>query len=111
MGTLTRRSEDRTKRGRLIDNSIVHSILLVLGLFAVALTFSDGVLTPAVSIVSAVGGIAVALPSLDQSAIQGISIAIVVVLFAAQPFGTAKIGFTFAPIVTVWLLLLAGTGI
>jgi len=110
--TLTRRSDDRPlKHSRFIDNPLVHKLLLVLAIFAVALTISDGILTPAVSIVSAVGGISIAVPSLDVGAIQGISIAIVVVLFAIQPYGTHRVGLSFAPIVSVWLSLLAGTGI
>jgi KUP system potassium uptake protein len=95
------------------------------------LTLADGVLTPAVSVVSAVEGISVAKPSV-QGSIAGISIAIIgkghykvhlrqnewtltgrtapVVLFLVQNFGTARISFLFAPVIAIWLLLLAGSG-
>ncbi|KAG6833455.1 hypothetical protein H0H87_006822 [Tephrocybe sp. NHM501043] len=87
---------------------------------------ADGILTPAVSVTSAVGGIAVVKSSVSKDIIP-ISIvcileysdfvlgsfvqALLLALFAVQRFGTAYIGFSFAPIAFVWFLLLAGTGI
>ncbi|CAE6535257.1 unnamed protein product [Rhizoctonia solani] len=70
----------------------------------------DGVFTPAVSVTSAVGGIAVAKPDVSSKVVP-ISIAFLVVLFLIQRFGTAVIGRIFAPVTMVWLLLLAATGI
>lgn len=70
-----------------------------------------GILTPAVSVSSAVSGIAIPAPSLQANAITGISIAILVIIFFSQQFGTHKLGMSFAPIVTIWLLLLSGIGI
>ncbi|KAF8139183.1 potassium transporter [Mycena galopus ATCC 62051] len=84
--------------------------LLAWGLFGTALTIADGVLTPAVSVTSAVGGIAVAKESVT-SKITPISIVILLVLFIAQRFGTAGLAFMFAPVSCIWFLLLAGTGI
>ncbi|WVR04896.1 hypothetical protein IAU60_001908 [Kwoniella sp. DSM 27419] len=84
--------------------------LLIWTLFGTALTLSDGVLTPAVSVTSAVGGIAVVKPSV-LNAVVGISIAFLVLLFGVQRFGTGRLSFTFAPITAVWLALLGATGI
>nr|GAT52232.1 predicted protein [Mycena chlorophos] len=84
--------------------------LLAWCLFGTSLTIADGALTPAVSVTSAVGGIAVAKPSVSGQ-ITPISIVLLLVLFLAQRFGTARLSFTFAPIASVWFLLLAGTGI
>ncbi|KAF7348337.1 hypothetical protein MSAN_01787700 [Mycena sanguinolenta] len=84
--------------------------LLAWCLFGTALTMADGILTPAVSVTSAVGGIAVAKESVS-SKITPISIVILLVLFIAQRFGTAGLAFLFAPISCIWFLLLAGTGI
>ncbi|KAJ7797662.1 potassium transporter [Mycena olivaceomarginata] len=84
--------------------------LLAWGLFGTALTIADGIFTPAVSVTSAVGGIAVAKESVS-SKITPISIVILLVLFIAQRVGTARLAFMFAPISCVWFLLLAGTGI
>ena len=65
-------------------------------LFATALTFADGMLTPAVSVTSAVAGLGLSVPSLNHN-ISSISIGILVGLFLAQRFGTAKLSFIFSP--------------
>ncbi|KAK4050374.1 hypothetical protein OIV83_003443 [Microbotryomycetes sp. JL201] len=95
---------------RLIDRLWIKYGLFVWVLFAVALTVSDGLLTPAVSVTSAVTGISVAAPSVASSVVP-ISIAILVVLFLVQPFGTHRVGSTFAPIVFFWLGLCGVQGI
>ncbi|KAF8476540.1 potassium transporter [Russula ochroleuca] len=84
--------------------------ILIWALFGTSLTMADGVLTAAVSVTSAVGGIAVAKPSVSKDVVS-ISIAFLVVLFLAQPLGTSRLSVAFAPITFVWLLLLASTGI
>ncbi|KAH9996962.1 potassium transporter [Russula compacta] len=84
--------------------------MLIWSLFGTSLTMADGVLTAAVSVTSAVGGIAVAKPSVANDVVP-ISIAFLLALFLSQPLGTARLSFAFAPITTTWLLLLAGTGI
>ncbi|GJJ12901.1 hypothetical protein Clacol_007147 [Clathrus columnatus] len=85
-------------------------ILLPWALFGTSLTMADGVFTPAVSVTSAVGGIAVAVPSVSNHIIP-ISIGFLVFLFLIQRFGTAKLAFAFSPITFAWLALLAVTGI
>ncbi|KAF9561755.1 potassium transporter [Agrocybe pediades] len=84
--------------------------LLLWCLFGTALTMADGVFTPAVSVTSAVGGIAVAKPSVISDIIP-ISVVFLVALFFVQQFGTAKLSFLFSPIAFIWFLLLIGTGI
>ncbi|KAH9055386.1 potassium transporter [Lactarius vividus] len=84
--------------------------MLIWALFGTGLTMADGVLTAAVSVTSAVGGIAVAKPSVSAHVVS-ISIAFLLVLFLSQPLGTARLSLFFAPITFTWLLLLAGTGI
>lgn len=65
-------------------------------LFATALTISDGILTPAVSVTSSVGGLAVVAPVVADNVVP-ISIGFLVVLFCGQRFGTARLSFVFAP--------------
>jgi KUP system potassium uptake protein len=84
--------------------------LLFWCLFGTSLTIADGIFTPAVSVTSAVAGIAVSKPSVNSDTVP-ISIAILVVLFLSQRFGTAKLAFLFAPVAFVWFLILMGTGI
>ncbi|THV03032.1 potassium transporter [Dendrothele bispora CBS 962.96] len=84
--------------------------LLVWSLFGTALTLADGVFTPAVSVTSAVGGIAVAKPSVSDNIVP-ISIAFLVVLFLSQRFGTSGLGSIFAPISLLWFFALMGNGI
>ncbi|KAH9055356.1 potassium transporter [Lactarius vividus] len=84
--------------------------MLIWALFGTSLTMADGVLTAAVSVTSAVGGIAVAKPSVADHVVS-ISIAFLLVLFLSQPLGTARLSSVFAPITFTWLLLLAATGI
>ncbi|KAG6828165.1 hypothetical protein H0H92_008933 [Tricholoma furcatifolium] len=110
--TLTGDSTNRTlseHRGRRISE-LFRWPLLIWCLFGTSLTMADGVFTPAVSVTSAVGGIAVAKPSVTKDIIP-ISIALLVALFVVQRFGTSKVAFMFAPVAFVWFLLLAGTGI
>ncbi|SPQ20721.1 f16ec11b-d533-4d9e-af35-b0c204aaa9e6 [Thermothielavioides terrestris] len=95
-----------------LENSRGAKFLLkVTGVLGVSMVLADGVLTPAQSVLGAIQGITVANPTLTTSSIVGISCVILVFLFAIQPFGTSKLGTTFAPIVTVWLLFNLCSGI
>ncbi|ODO11951.1 potassium uptake protein [Cryptococcus amylolentus CBS 6273] len=78
--------------------------------FGTALTLADGILTPAVSVTTTVGGIAVAKPSVINDIVP-ISICFLICLFAVQRFGVHRISVSFAPVTTIWLLLIGCTGI
>ena len=71
----------------------------------------DGVLTPAQSVLGAIQGLTVASSNIGISTIIGVSCAILVLLFAVQPFGTTKVASAWAPIVIVWLSFNFCTGI
>lgn len=75
-----------------------------MGVFGVSLVMSDGVLTPAQSVLGAIQGLRVVNEDISTSTIVGTSCTILVLLFLMQPVGTAKIGSIFAPIVIIWLL-------
>lgn len=85
-------------------------IIGILGVFGVALFFGDGVLTPAISVLSAVEGLEVATPAL-HSWVLPVTIAVLVVLFATQRFGTSTVGRAFGPIIVLWFLALAAIGL
>lgn len=84
--------------------------LVILGLFGTALLFGDGMITPAISVMSAVEGAELVRPSL-HSAVVPISMAILVGLFAIQRFGTGKVGRVFGPVMLVWFGVMAALGI
>ncbi|MEQ1512803.1 MAG: potassium transporter Kup [Lysobacteraceae bacterium] len=82
----------------------------IFGVFGAALFFGDGVLTPAISVLSAVEGLGVAAPALAHWVVP-VTIAVLIVLFFAQQFGTALVGRAFGPIVLLWFLALAIIGV
>ncbi|KAK2612025.1 hypothetical protein QQS21_001990 [Conoideocrella luteorostrata] len=94
----------KSLRGFLEHSRISQFALQFVGVLGVSMVMADGVLTPAQSVLGAIQGIKVVNQDLGTPAIVGISCAILAVLFLIQPLGTTKIGTTFAPIVTVWLL-------
>ena len=85
-------------------------IIGILGVFGAALFFGDGVLTPAISVLSAVEGLEVAAPAL-HSWILPITIVVLLILFATQRFGTDIVGKAFGPVIIVWFSALAAIGI
>ncbi|MCB9073673.1 MAG: KUP/HAK/KT family potassium transporter, partial [Bdellovibrionaceae bacterium] len=84
--------------------------LILVGIFGAALLFGDGMITPAVTILGAVEGLSVATPLFDPFVVP-ISITILVVLFWAQHFGTARIGSVFGPVILIWFISIAALGI
>lgn len=87
-----------------------RQILVLLGLFGAALLYGDGVITPAISVLSAIEGISVATPVFDAYVVP-LTIAVLCLIFVAQRFGTARIGVIFGPILLLWFLVLATLGI
>jgi len=85
-------------------------VVTILGAFAVSLFYGDAVITPAISVLSAVEGIAVAAPALDVLVLP-IAIGIIVGLFLMQRRGTAAVGSFFGPVMVVWFLSLATVGV
>jgi KUP system potassium uptake protein len=85
-------------------------VIGILGVFGAALFFGDGVLTPAISVLSAVEGLEIAAPSL-QAWVLPITIAVLVILFATQRFGTDRVGKAFGPVIIVWFVALAALGV
>ncbi|MCY7315822.1 MAG: KUP/HAK/KT family potassium transporter, partial [Rubrivivax sp.] len=83
--------------------------LLLLGIFGTAVFFGDGVITPAISVLSAVEGLEVAAPGLHRFVVP-VTLVVITLLFAAQRFGTAVVGRFFGPITLVWFGVLAVLG-
>ncbi len=85
-------------------------ILAVMGLLGAALLYGDGVITPAISVLSALEGVNVVTGSLKPFVMPA-AVAILIVFFAAQRFGTARIGAAFGPIMLLWFLVIAVLGL
>ena len=81
-----------------------------IGIGGACLLYGDGIITPAISVLGAVEGLKMAGAGLDRF-ILPISVIIILVLFAAQRFGTAKVGRIFGPITLVWFVAIAVLGI
>lgn len=109
-------SGDLESTGRHIRHGIERSkfakgLLKTIGVFAVSMVISDGVLTPAQSVLGAVQGLNVVDPTISNGTVVGVTAAILILLFLIQPLGTTKIAGAFAPIVIIWLGFNAAFGI
>jgi KUP system potassium uptake protein len=85
-------------------------LLIVLGLFGAALLYGDGVITPAISVLGAVEGVAVAAPALSHVVVPT-TVIILVLLFLFQKRGTATVGAVFGPVMLVWFVAIAVLGV
>jgi KUP system potassium uptake protein len=99
----------------LAANAVKHKpklrhFLLLLGLFGATLFYGDSVITPAISVLGAVEGLEVVTPVL-QPYVVPIALAVLVLLFVMQRWGTNFVGKFFGPIIVVWFLILGATGV
>ncbi|KAL3741208.1 hypothetical protein ACJRO7_016784 [Eucalyptus globulus] len=85
--------------------------LLILVLVGTCMVIGDGILTPAISVLSAAGGIKVNHPDVSSKVVVVVAVVVLVVLFSMQHYGTDKVSWLFAPIVLLWFLLIGGIGI
>ena len=85
-------------------------ILVVLGVFGAALLYGDGVITPAISVLSAIEGLNVATPGFEKYQVL-ITVVILALLFVFQQRGTAGVAAVFGPVMLAWFLVLGGLGI
>jgi KUP system potassium uptake protein len=88
----------------------LRSVLLIVGIFGTSLFYGDGVITPAISVLSAVEGLEVISPGLHRFIVP-LTLVILFLLFLVQKRGTAGIGKFFGPITLVWFMVLALLGI
>ncbi|MDP2255295.1 MAG: potassium transporter Kup [Polaromonas sp.] len=92
------------------DKPQLRRVLLVIGIFGTSLFYGDGVITPAISVLSAVEGLEVISPAFKQYVIPA-TLLILFALFAVQKRGTSGIGKFFGPITLVWFAVLALLGV
>ncbi len=92
------------------DKPRLRQSLLAIGIFGACLFYGDGVITPAISVLSAVEGLEVISPAFGRAVIP-LTLAILLGLFAVQKNGTAGIGRMFGPVTLVWFVTIASLGI
>lgn len=92
------------------EGTALRWILIVLGIFGAALFYGDGMITPAISVLSAVEGLEVAAPQLHPLIVP-VAVGILIALFAIQRSGTARVGRLFGPVMSLWFITLAILGI
>ena len=95
---------------RGVENQRLRRILALIGIAGACLFFGDGIITPAISVLSAVEGLLVVNPSLHEAVIP-ISLVVIVLLFLIQWRGTGIMGRVFGPIMLLWFIVLALLGI
>ncbi|KAK4481201.1 hypothetical protein RD792_012083 [Penstemon davidsonii] len=94
-------------KDRLEKSKTAKIVLFLATILGTSMVIGDGVLTPCISVLSAVGGIR----HLSEEAVVFISIAILITLFCVQRFGTDKVGYSFAPAICLWFLFISGIGL
>src|SRR3954463_5582460 len=98
------------QRGVRLQRRSAKAALVALGIFGASLFYGDGMITPAISVLSAVEGLEVAAPSLEHLVVP-ITLVILTVLFAVQRYGTGAVGRAFGPVMGIWFALLALSGL
>ncbi|MEQ1612412.1 MAG: potassium transporter Kup, partial [Hyphomicrobiaceae bacterium] len=111
------RADNHGEGGTLSLMALAHralgdkgKIVAILGMAGAALFYGDAMITPAISVLSAVEGLSLITPALDRFVLP-ISLAILVALFAIQGRGTAKVAAWFGPIIVVWFIVLTIGGV
>jgi len=98
------------RRRALPGSNRAKAVLAALGIFGASLFFGDSMITPAISVLSAVEGVQVAAPSVSSLVIP-ITVAIIVILFLVQRLGTGAVGRMFGPVMGVWFTVLGVLGV
>lgn len=91
--------------------SSLKTIVLLLVLMGTSMIIGDGILTPAISVMSAVSGLQGRIPGFGTNALVITSVIILGALFSIQRYGSSKVGFTFAPALALWFFSLGSIGV
>jgi KUP system potassium uptake protein len=91
-------------------NKHKRPVIVAFGLFGAALIYGDGAITPAISVLSALEGLDIAIPALHAYVLPA-AVTILVLLFAIQPMGTARIGRAFGPVMALWFIVIGVLGV
>ncbi|WP_408838937.1 potassium transporter Kup [Acidocella sp.] len=95
---------------RAAKNSRARTALSMIGIIGAGLFFGDGMITPAISVLSAISGLEVVSPGMTP-VVEPLAIAVIVLFFLVQKRGTGDIGAAFGPIMFIWFLTIGGLGL
>ena len=96
---------------RVAKSDRTRVFLGMVGITGAGLFFGDGMITPAISVLSAVSGLQVVWPSLSNELVEWISLAVIIVLFLSQKHGTGIMGRAFGPIMAIWFISIGLLGL
>lgn len=101
-----------TLKSTLERHRVLQRFLLILALIGACMVIGDGILTPALSVFSAVSGIELAIGKEHHKYVEvPLTCVILIALFALQHYGTHRVGFLFAPVVIIWLMCISAIGV
>ncbi|XP_020595364.1 probable potassium transporter 17, partial [Phalaenopsis equestris] len=104
--------ETRSKLGMFLEKSVIaQRIVLFISMAGVCMLIGDGILTPAISVLSAIDGLRGPFPKVNKAIVEGVSVAVLVALFLLQKHGTSRVSFLFSPIMGAWTLITPMLGV
>ncbi|KAJ7294562.1 hypothetical protein O6H91_Y250300 [Diphasiastrum complanatum] len=109
--TMAEKSRAAKIKKVLEKNTAVQKILMLLVLLGTGMVIGDGILTPAISVLSSMNGLKVVHPSLSQGVRVLLASIILVILFSMQRFGTGRVAYFFAPVILLWFLTIGCLGL
>src|SRR5690349_11876511 len=98
------------RRRALPGGRRAKAVLAALGIFGASLFFGDSMITPAISVLSAIEGVKVAAPSVSEAVIP-ITVVIIIILFLLQRLGTGTVGRVFGPVMAFWFFVIGAFGV
>ncbi|XP_024192430.1 probable potassium transporter 17 isoform X2 [Rosa chinensis] len=97
--------ENQSRLAKIFKKSIVaRRLLLFIAMLGMCMVIGDGILTPAISVLSAMDGVRAPFPSIKSSVVEALSAVVLILLFLLQKFGTSRVSFLFSPIMGAWTL-------
>ncbi|XP_028784253.1 probable potassium transporter 17 [Neltuma alba] len=100
---MQRGTETQSRLGKFFERSLVaRRVLLFVAMLGTCMLIGDGILTPAISVLSAIDGLRAPFPSVSKSLVEALSAVVLILLFLLQKYGTSRVSFLFSPIMGAW---------
>ncbi|XP_057486166.1 LOW QUALITY PROTEIN: probable potassium transporter 17 [Actinidia eriantha] len=104
--------EKKNRLGNFFEKSLIaRRLLLFIAMLGTCMLIGDGILTPAISVLSAMDGIRAPFPSVSKALVEALSAIVLIVLFLLQKYGTSRVSFLFSPIMGAWTVTTPIVGI